>query len=1355
MGKWGRKLAMAILVAMGVSLTPVLSAPAQASYSSYVISGGSGNTVTAGQSFVLSVSITCNTQMSLSASPYYPSMYYLVNSSPWLNGYYPTAPVLSNGNLTATFNVTLTAPSTPGSYSMYAYGRGDVCFGDSYNFTYSPTETLVVVSAPTVTAMNPAANSTSITTSPNIALTYNSAVTARSGNYYLKRYSDDVTIQTFDVSTLTVSGSQVVLGTVSSLSYNTKYYVTADAGVVQGAVSAVQSGAVNKASNLAFTTVARDLTPPTATTLTPLNGATGVSVSPLIRIRFSEAVALANSGTVEVRKVSDGSLAYSVPASSLDYANSSISFTVTTPLEYETAYFVSVSPGIVTDTSDDRNQFAGISSSATMAFTTMVRPDTISPSVVSAVSDAAGRTVTVLFDEALTTSGTVPLSSFQLSVASGSRTVSAIVISGSSAILTVNGRAFESGQAVTLSYNDPSSSNDSNALQDRVGNDVASFSQSVTNNSTWNGLSPSVQSVGGKTANGSYRLGSVIEIWVTFSEPVVVTGTPKLQLETGATDQEATYVSGSGTSSLLFQVTVGATATTNDLDYASTSALILNSGTIKNAAGENATLTLAAPNASGSLAANSQIRLDNTAAVMTLSATANSFSSNQISFVLQSDEVLDCSSISTSNGVDFVFGNFSTVSAVASSGNNCVITVQTNVATGSSAQFSLSPSVSFSVNDLAGNSTTTLSQTVTVTVTIAAPAPTPTPTVAPEPVSGYTSWTVTGGSSNWVRPGQSFQMVITLTCNETMSLNSSPYYPSMYYMVNSSPWLNGYVSTAPALSADRKTATWTVNLTAPTTPGNYEMYAYGRGTVCFGDGYNFKYSSREKLAIQANAPTSSSTVSPSVSPTASSTVSPSTSATTSSTSSPAAVGYSGWNLSVLSNGPVNPGEQIQLVVSITCTREMKLNGAPYYPSMYYYLNSQPRINGVYGRPVLSNGGKTATWTVGAIAPNSIGKFVFQAYGRDNPFGSTCFGDNYNFTYSSGTVVEIVKAVALSESATVSPVATVSPGYSSWRLSAQGDPSLTAGSQLKLNVTLTCNIAMASNRAPYFPSMYYLVNSPNRINGVYGSPTLSSDGKTATWTVTVPAPSAGSYTFVAYGRDNPTGGTCFGDNYNFAYSTVEALTIAAATQPTPSAAPTPSPAPSVTPTPTATATPSPSAEPTQTAAPTPTPSETQSAQETPSAPVNIEPPVMPNAVVVSGTKVQIQPSFLLSAVEALAETVPVGETAIVRFRIGTGDWQEATVEELRSDDSPLDLAASDATGDLEIQVISAITNEPLGVVSYDFDVTEQGVNLTIQSPETDNTPLIVGIAVTALLVFGFLFAFLRRRKQQEESPLTSA
>jgi LPXTG-motif cell wall-anchored protein len=146
--------------------------------------------------------------------------------------------------------------------------------------------------------------------------------------------------------------------------------------------------------------------------------------------------------------------------------------------------------------------------------------------------------------------------------------------------------------------------------------------------------------------------------------------------------------------------------------------------------------------------------------------------------------------------------------------------------------------------------------------------------------------------------------------------------------------------------------------------------------------------------------------------------------------------------------------------------------------------------------------------------------------------------------------------------------------------------------------------------------------------------------------------------------------------------------------------------------------------------------------------------MPNAVVVSGSTVQIQPSFLLAAVEALAETVVVDETAIVRFRIGSGAWQEATVADLRTEDSPLDIAASDTTGDLEIQVMSAVTEEPLGVVSFDFEVTDEGVNLTIQKPSTDSTPIFVGIGIALLLGSGLMFGFLRRRKGEEESPLTS-
>ena len=65
-----------------------------------------------------------------------------------------------------------------------------------------------------------------------------------------------------------------------------------------------------------------------------------------------------------------------------------------------------------------------------------------------------------------------------------------------------------------------------------------------------NGNAPKVSSVSSTTQNGAYHAGHTISITVDFNKAVTVTGTPKLQLETGATDRLATFTSGSGTNKL-------------------------------------------------------------------------------------------------------------------------------------------------------------------------------------------------------------------------------------------------------------------------------------------------------------------------------------------------------------------------------------------------------------------------------------------------------------------------------------------------------------------------------------------------------------------------------------------------------------------------------------------------------------------------------------------------------------------------------------------------------------------------------------------------------------------------------------
>jgi hypothetical protein len=137
---------------------------------------------------------------------------------------------------------------------------------------------------------------------------------------------------------------------------------------------------------------------------------------------------------------------------------------------------------------------------------------------------------------------------------------------------------------------------------------------------------PTVTNVTSTKADGNYPATTLIPVTVTFSENVTVTGTPQLTLSTGTPATTAVnYASGSGTNTLTFNYTVAANNTSADLDYATTSSLGLNGGTIKDAATNNATLTLASPGTAGSLGANKNLVIDGVApTASSISATNHS-----------------------------------------------------------------------------------------------------------------------------------------------------------------------------------------------------------------------------------------------------------------------------------------------------------------------------------------------------------------------------------------------------------------------------------------------------------------------------------------------------------------------------------------------------------------------------------------------------------------------------------------------------------------------------------------------------------------------------------------------------------
>ena len=90
--------------------------------------------------------------------------------------------------------------------------------------------------------------------------------------------------------------------------------------------------------------------------------------------------------------------------------------------------------------------------------------------------------------------------------------------------------------------------------------------------------------------NGVYGIDDTIEVTVTFSEDVTVTGTPRLELYIGSTPKTAGYESAEG-SAVVFSYTVAEGHWDDDGIAISSNRLTLNGGSIKDAADNDADLS--------------------------------------------------------------------------------------------------------------------------------------------------------------------------------------------------------------------------------------------------------------------------------------------------------------------------------------------------------------------------------------------------------------------------------------------------------------------------------------------------------------------------------------------------------------------------------------------------------------------------------------------------------------------------------------------------------------------------------------------------------------------------------------------
>ncbi|WP_425928250.1 DUF4347 domain-containing protein [Pseudomonas sp. NyZ201] len=139
-------------------------------------------------------------------------------------------------------------------------------------------------------------------------------------------------------------------------------------------------------------------------------------------------------------------------------------------------------------------------------------------------------------------------------------------------------------------------------LRDAVGNDAQTALNGLppTDQVLIDALAPTVSSVG-LPATGTYNAGDVLRFTVDASENVIVdtsSGTPRLALNIGGVTRYASYVSGSGTSALVFEYTVQA-GNNASAGIGLPGSIDLNGSTLRDAAGNNMNLQLNLPGTAG------------------------------------------------------------------------------------------------------------------------------------------------------------------------------------------------------------------------------------------------------------------------------------------------------------------------------------------------------------------------------------------------------------------------------------------------------------------------------------------------------------------------------------------------------------------------------------------------------------------------------------------------------------------------------------------------------------------------------------------------------------------------------------
>ena len=261
-------------------------------------------------------------------------------------------PLQNNGGITATHALLAGSPAINAGNSTLIKdqrGLGRNGLPDIGAFEFDGINDTI---PPTVVGLTPTDEGTGVLTNANLVINFSEPVKKGTGNISIKKLSDNSLVTNIDVNgpVNVISGNQLTINPSADLEANTAYYVEIANGVIKDLFDNNYAGITGNTAWNFQTAAPPDTIAPLASSFTPVDNATGVTLASDLSINFSEPIQK-GVGSLLIKKVADNSVVETidVAAANITVNGTQLNINPTADLAENTGYYVEIANGAIKD----------------------------------------------------------------------------------------------------------------------------------------------------------------------------------------------------------------------------------------------------------------------------------------------------------------------------------------------------------------------------------------------------------------------------------------------------------------------------------------------------------------------------------------------------------------------------------------------------------------------------------------------------------------------------------------------------------------------------------------------------------------------------------------------------------------------------------------------------------------------------------------------------------------------------------------------------------------------------------------------------------------------------------------------